>query len=270
MFACGAFVVVGVTQEFLRGARARQAMAGGSLPGALLALVRRNRRRYGGYLVHVGMAVLFVGIAASSAFQHAQDVKLSPGQSARVGDYDMRYVRATGQVADDPRGTGALMSLGAVVDVSRDGKHVATLRPVAGLLPREGCRATVRSGGLIAGEPTSEVGLKAGLTRDLWTAIEPSLERMKPLIEKANKVVPLVRPDLGLIALAAVVENYKKAPPAATFRFITSPMVTWIWLGGLIVVGGGLIAIWPAPRTVRGRAWAGARVRLGRREFGRA
>jgi cytochrome c-type biogenesis protein CcmF len=48
MFACGAFVVVGIAQEFVRGARARQAMVGGSVPGALLALVRRNRRRYGG------------------------------------------------------------------------------------------------------------------------------------------------------------------------------------------------------------------------------
>jgi cytochrome c-type biogenesis protein CcmF len=181
----------------------------------------------------------------------------------------MRYVRATGQVADDPRGTGALMDLGAVVDVSRDGKHVATLRPARGYYPSPGI-ADGSVGRLIGGEPTSEVGLRAGLTRDLWTAIEPNLDQMKPLIEKANKVVPLVRPDLGLIALAAVVENYKKAPPAATFRFITSPLVTWIWLGGLIVVGGGLIAIWPAPRTVRGRARASARVRLGRRELGRA
>jgi cytochrome c-type biogenesis protein CcmF len=268
MFACGAFVVAGVVQEFVRGARARQAMVGGSLPGSLVALVRRNRRRYGGYVVHVGIAVLFVGIAASSAFQHARDVKLSPGQTARVGDYDMRYVRATGQVADDPRGTGALMDLGAVVDVSRDGRHVATLRPARGYYPtQDPSQGSV--GRLIGGEPTSEVGLKAGLTRDLWTAIEPNLERFQPLVEKANKVVPLVRPDLGLVALAAVVENYKKAPPAATFRIITSPLVTWIWLGGLIVVGGGLIALWPAPRTVRGRAWVPARARVAR-ELGRA
>jgi cytochrome c-type biogenesis protein CcmF len=268
MFACGAFVVVGIAQEFVRGARARQAMVGGSVPGALLALVRRNRRRYGGYVVHVGMAVLFVGVAASSAFQHAKDVKLSVGQTASVGAYEMRYVRATGQVADDPRGTGAFMDLGAVIDVSRDGRHVATLRPARGYYPSPGIEDG-SVGRLIGGEPTSEVGLKAGLTRDLWTAIEPNLERMKPLIEKGNKVVPLVRPDLGLVALAAVVENYKKNPPAATFRIITSPMVTWIWLGGLIVVGGGLIALWPAPRAVRRRAWAGARVRLGR-ELGRA
>ncbi|MEA2273856.1 MAG: cytochrome c-type biosis protein CcmF [Solirubrobacteraceae bacterium] len=268
MFGCGAFLVAGVGQEFLRGARVRQAMVGGSLPGALVALVRRNRRRYGGYVVHTGMAILFVGVAASSAFQHAKDVRLSPGQTATVGGYEMRYVRATAQVADDPRGTGALVDLGAVVDVRRDGHHVATLRPARGYYPSPD--ATDGSvGRLIAGEATSEVGLKAGLRRDLWSAIEPNIAPLQPLIRKANKIVPLVRPDLGLVTLAAIVQHYRANPPAATFRFITSPLVTWIWLGGLIVVGGGLIALWPAPRAVRARFRVPARAKLAR-ELGRA
>src|SRR6202035_885368 len=63
MFCIAAFVLGSIGQEFFRGARARRAMAGESAPVALLALVRRNRRRYGGYIVHVGMAVLFVGLA---------------------------------------------------------------------------------------------------------------------------------------------------------------------------------------------------------------
>src|SRR5205085_2217224 len=68
MFCCAAFVLGSVGQEFFRGTRARRAMAGEPAPVALLALVRRNRRRYGGYVVHVGMAVLFIGVAASSSF----------------------------------------------------------------------------------------------------------------------------------------------------------------------------------------------------------
>ena len=72
-----------VGQEFVRGVRARRAMAGESRAASRsLALVRRNRRRYGGYTVHVGMALLFIGVAASSAFQHARDVQLRPGQTA--------------------------------------------------------------------------------------------------------------------------------------------------------------------------------------------
>src|SRR5438270_6054237 len=69
MFACAAFVLASIAQEFYRGTRARRAMAGGHVPLALLSLVRRNHRRYGGYVVHVGMALLFIGAAASSSFQ---------------------------------------------------------------------------------------------------------------------------------------------------------------------------------------------------------
>jgi cytochrome c-type biogenesis protein CcmF len=268
MFGCAAFVVAGVAQELWRGARARRAMVGGSSLGALLGVVRRNRRRYGGYLVHVGIAVLFVGVAASSAFQEARDVRLSPGQSARVGDYDMRYVRATARIADDPRGTGALLSLGAVVDVRRDGRHVATLRPARGYYPSLDARDG-SVGRLIAGDATSEIGLRAGLRRDLWSAIEPNLAPLRPLIRRADRVVPLLRPDLGVVALSAIASRYRADPPPATFRFITSPLVTWIWLGGLIVAGGALISLWPAPRGVRGRVASRYPVAVAR-ELGRA
>ena len=95
MFCFAAFVLAAVGQELYRGARARRAMTRETPPAAVLALVRRNRRRYGGYLVHAGIAVLFVGVAASSAFQHARDFRLSPGQTAKVGGYSLTYVRPT-------------------------------------------------------------------------------------------------------------------------------------------------------------------------------
>src|SRR5205823_12263884 len=57
MFCCAAFVLGCIGQEFVRGTRARRAIAGEPVPVALLALVRRNRRRYGGYIVHIGLAV---------------------------------------------------------------------------------------------------------------------------------------------------------------------------------------------------------------------
>ncbi|HEX2017050.1 MAG TPA: cytochrome c-type biogenesis CcmF C-terminal domain-containing protein, partial [Solirubrobacteraceae bacterium] len=265
MFCCAAFVAASVAQEFLRGVRARRAMTGESTPGALVALVRRNRRRYGGYLIHVGMAVLFVGVAASSAFQNARDVRLAPGQSASVGDYRLTYVRPTAAVANDPRGTGALLDLGAVLDVSRHGRHVVTLTPSRGYYPSlDPAQGSV--GRLIGGEATSHVGLSAGLRRDIWTAIEPDMASLMPLVKRGNQVVPLVRPDLGLVALAAIAQRYRASPPPAQFRFLDSPLVTWIWLGGLIIFGGGLVALWPAGGPVRLRAGArlASRSRLAR------
>ncbi len=58
--------------------------------------------------------------------------------------------------------------------------------------------------------------------------------------------------------------EYLKHPPPAQFHFIVSPLVMWIWIGGLIVFGGGLIAMWPAPSAVRRRVGARSRARSGR------
>ena len=138
MFCCAAFVLGSVVQEFVRGTRVRRAIAGEPAPRALLALVRRNRRRYGGYIVHLGMAVLFVGVAASSSFQHAVERGLSPGQSARVGAYTIHYVKPTATVtpANDAAHTGALLSLGARLNVTKGGSHVATLEPARASTPQ--------------------------------------------------------------------------------------------------------------------------------------
>src|SRR3989440_506249 len=171
LFAFAAFVAGSIGQELVRGVRARRAMASESVPLAAVQLVRRNRRRWGGYTIHVGMAVLFVGVAASSTFQHTRDASLVPRQTGRVDGYDQRYAQATGRVADDPGGTGAFMTLGAVLDVSKGGRHVATLRPARNYYPGDPSQGTV--GQYIMGDATSEVGLKAGLTRDFWVAVQP-------------------------------------------------------------------------------------------------
>ena len=91
-------MVAAVGQELWRGVRARRAMSDDSVPRAVVSLVQRNRRRYGGYLVHVGVSVLFAGVAASSAFQDAHDVQLGVGQTAKVGGYELTYVKPTGDL----------------------------------------------------------------------------------------------------------------------------------------------------------------------------
>ena len=257
MFACAAFVIACVGQEFLRGARARRAMVGEAAPLALITLVRRNRRRYGGYIVHLGIAVLFVGVAASSSFQHTVEPMLSVGQSSRVGAYTVRYVRPTATVtpANDTAHTGATLSLGAVLDVSKHGRHVATLYPSEGYYAsEEPSQGSV--GSLIGGQPVSHVAMSAGLTRDVWSAVAPDIEtaQLKRIVEVGNRTIPFVRPEDALIAVAYLARVYLQHPPPAQFHFIVSPLVMWIWLGGLISLAGALIAIWPTPSAVRRRA----------------
>ncbi len=256
MFGCAAFVFGCVGQEFVRGARARRAMAGEALPVALVALVRRNRRRYGGYIVHIGIAVLFVGVAASSSFQHTVEPTLSPGQSSRVGAYTVHYVRPTATVtpSNDAAHTGATLSLGAVLSVSKHGRHVATLYPSEGYYASdEPSQGSV--GSLIGGQPVSHVAMSAGVTRDVWSAIAPNIEtpQLKRIVEVGNRTIPFVHPEEALIAVAYLARTYLQHPPPAQFHFIVSPLVMWIWIGGLIVFGGGLIAIWPAPSAMRRR-----------------
>jgi cytochrome c-type biogenesis protein CcmF len=264
MFCCAGFVFASIGQEFFRGVRARRAMAGEAAGRALLALVKRNRRRYGGYVVHLGIAVLFIGVAASSSFQHASELGLSPGQSTRVGAYTVRYVRPTATITPryDQAHTGSTLSLGAVLDVSRHGRHVTTLSPSEGYYAsQESSQGSV--GSLIGGQPVSHVSIDAGVTRDVWSAIQPDLEApsLQRIIRAGNATLS---PEESLVAIGYLARAYLKSPPQAQFHLIVSPMVMWIWIGGLIVFGGGLIAIWPAPSTVRRHVLARSRARTAR------
>jgi len=261
MFCCGAFVLGSIGQEFVRGVRARRAIAGETAPVALLALVRRNRRRYGGYIVHVGMAVLFVGVAASSSFQHASELGLSPGGSTRVGAYTIRYLRPTATITPryDAAHTGSTLSLGAVLDVSRQGRHVATLSPSEGYYD-SGEPAQGSVGHLIGGQAVSHISMSAGVTRDVWTAIAPNISTpaLQRIVTVGNRTLP---PEQAEVAIAYLARAYLKNPPPAQFHLIVSPLVMWIWIGGLMVFGGGLIAIWPAPSSVRARVRVRSRAR---------
>jgi cytochrome c-type biogenesis protein CcmF len=246
LFCCAAFVFGSLGQEFFRGVRARRAMAGEPAPLALVALVRRNRRRYGGYIVHLGMAVLFIGVAASSSFEHANQLELTPGRSTRVGSYTVRYVRPTATITPkyDTAHTGSTLSLGAVLDVTKNGRHVATLYPSEGYYASdEPSQGSVSS--LIGGQPVSHISMNVGLTRNVWSAIEPDIEahQLQRIVKDGNSTLP---PEEALVGVAYLAREYLKNPPPAQFNLLVSPLVMWIWIGGVIVFTGGLIALWPA------------------------
>jgi cytochrome c-type biogenesis protein CcmF len=87
-----AFVTATIVMEFARGTAARRAIAGGSWPQALRDLVNRNRRRYGGYVVHLSIVLLVVGVTASSAYSTVRQGHLAPGASMRIDGYTLRNV----------------------------------------------------------------------------------------------------------------------------------------------------------------------------------
>ena len=272
MFVLAGFVVGGMSQELVRGVRARRVMAREPVPLAVISLVRRNRRRYGGYTVHVGMALLFVGIAASSSFADERDVELVPGGSATVGGYEIEYVRPTAELVAAPNGRLERIDFGAQLRVSKDGS-VTAMRTERSFFPSAGPMLGPVSR-FFEGEATSEVALDAGVREDVWASVAPDTRRLAPRIEEGDRVfseaddagaLPAGERDVLLAeALRGLVRSYADNPPPATFRLLVSPMVTWIWIGAIVVFLGALIALWPSPRTVGRRVTAAYTARVGR------
>jgi cytochrome c-type biogenesis protein CcmF len=271
LFGLAGFVAAVVVQEFWSGLRARRAVAREPVPVALVSLVRRNRRRYGGYLVHLGVMVLFVGVAASSSFQNIHDARLAPGQSTRVGSYTFTYVKATSQLHAASNGRLERISFGAVMRVKRDGQPARLIRTTKDYFPSQD-PSLGSVGRFFEGEATSEVGLKQGTLRDVWIAINPDTSRMRPKIDQGDKVfakagdqlTPEQRNEFLAAALKGLTAGYADNPPPATFRMLISPLVTWIWVGAFVILFGALIAIWPSPRGMARRVGAAYAARVGR------
>ena len=267
MFGAGTFVIATVAQEFFRGTRARRAMTRESPPAALVALVRRNRRRYGGYIVHAGVALALIGVAASTSFQHERTALLSPGQSITTDGYRFTYVRPTASA------TPQKISLGAVLAVSKNGRPVTTLHTSYGLFPS--LDPTQPIGRFFNGSAESRVGLDAGLTRDIWTVIAPNVGPLQSLINQGDATLSRALGQaetltgtqqtraLGILyglrdqAIRELTQRFVDHPWAANFRIIVSPLVTWLWLGAILAAIGGLIALWPMG-PVRRRVGPGA------------
>jgi cytochrome c-type biogenesis protein CcmF len=279
-FALAAFTLAALAQEFWRGASAYRGLAGGSFPRALLALFSRNRRRYGGYVVHAGLAILLIAVAASSSFQTSRDLRLRPGESATVGHYDLTYERPTAQISPGEQ----RLTFGSVLQVQKDGKPYATLHPSRNYYAGLGgatAGGPVRS--FFEGEATSEVGRKTTVGGDVWTAMQPDLGPLDPLINGADRRLERIArrvsardPGAGQqlaylqgLAVRSIEKRYLDDPPPANFRVNVNPLVTWIWVGGAIAALGGLVAIWPTPPARRRRVSDVYAARLAR-ELGRA
>ncbi len=294
MFGFGAFVIAGVLQEMHRGAMARRRLTHAAYPAALYGLIRRNRRRYGGYTVHMGFAVAMIGVAASSAFQHSENVFLKPGQSMNVHGYKFTYVRPTESV------TAEKVSLGATVDVTQHGRHVTTLHAERGFYPDTANAASDGPVGQYFDSDNSDttVGLDTGLFKNLWVVAQSQVSSgkgsMTALINQGNKAVGTVesavlkqtagesvaRQDAALqtvkvvdgltaqqllnFSVSAIAKQYVTHPFPVQFLAEVSPMVTWLWGGAGIMVLGALLSLWPAPLVARRRQLATYRARLAR------
>src|SRR6266508_4121601 len=159
--ALGAFVLATVVQEFARGARARHRQYGEGWALALGRLLARNRRRYGGYIVHTGMVILFVAFAGM-AFKTDTEATLRPGESATIKSpygwtYTLTHLGISQYDALNRKVTAATL------DVSRDGRRL-------GILTTEK-RQHVDALGRDTFQPSTEVGIRSDLREDLYVVL---------------------------------------------------------------------------------------------------
>jgi cytochrome c-type biogenesis protein CcmF len=117
------FVLASIVLEFARGTSARKALGGVGWGGAFASLVSRNRRRYGGYVVHASIVLLAIGVAGSSAYQTVRETRLHPGDSMMVAG-DRLVFRGF-----ETRLEGNHRAIRGNVDVYRGSSYLGRYRP---------------------------------------------------------------------------------------------------------------------------------------------
>ena len=122
-YTFSAFVAATIALEFIRGTQARRALSGEAVPRAFGQLIARNRRRYGGYIVHAAILMLAIGIAGSSAYDTSHSARLAPGDSMKLRNYTLVY-----RGLNSKRSQNAIETR-AAIDVYRGGDRIATMHP---------------------------------------------------------------------------------------------------------------------------------------------
>jgi cytochrome c-type biogenesis protein CcmF len=160
-YTLAGFVMTTIGQEFVKGVGARRRMHGESVPLALVRLVARNRRRYGGYIVHLGVVVLFAAFAGL-AFKKEYDLSLAPGASFSAVDPYNRTWTFTSQ------GVSRYEELNRqVTAVVLEAKHSGT----TSTLIKSEKRQHVDSRGNPTFEPSTEVGILESLRQDVYLVL---------------------------------------------------------------------------------------------------
>ena len=141
-FGLSAFVTTGILMEWFRGTRSRHRNSGENYVSAFAHLIWANRPRYGGYIVHLSVIMVALGIVGTSFFNTQQDVVLAPGERTTIEDYELLYLGTV----ETPLGNRTEFS--STVEVYRDGELLDTVFPNRAFYPSfnmASTRAAIRS-----------------------------------------------------------------------------------------------------------------------------
>lgn len=178
--------------EFVRGIRVRQRMEKSSFFPALIYLLRTHKRRYGAFIVHLGVLLFILGIAGSSVFSYDTTVTVDPGQKIITGDYELKYRGITGSHDKNYHIDTAQF------DIYRNGKKIGVIQSEKHLHPNF--------------QPATEVGIRTRLKEDLYV----------------------------------ILADYDAETGRATISVLVNALVLWMWIGGVLMVIGAIMALLPA------------------------
>jgi len=195
-----AFAGVATLTEISKGVAARH-RRGENVWAAFRNLIGRDRHRYGGYFIHLGMVVLGVGVIGSTAFQKTTTQTLNVGDRLALGQYELQHNGLYEAQAAD----GRTMII-ARTTVYKDGKIVDHIRP----------------------------------RRDIFYTLDQQTGQMTP---STNMSIPGAHRTLEGDFYVRI-EHWDGN--AVTFRAYWNPLINFVWLGGLILIAGTLVALWPS------------------------
>jgi cytochrome c-type biogenesis protein CcmF len=200
-FALSAFVVGTITQEFVRGARVRQHATGADLFTSLVGLVARSQRRYGGYIVHLGVVLMFLGFAGES-FKQEEQVVLKPGQSVALGGFTVKHEAL--RLSDD----GQKQMVTAHLRVSKGDESVGVMRPGKWFFRKH------------ESEPTTEVAIRRGIAEDLYIVMAgfDAQSQSATLHIVINPLVNWIWIGFGVLAFGTIIALL----PERVFAFATA------------------------------------------------
>jgi cytochrome c-type biogenesis protein CcmF len=218
-FSVSAAVLTAIFSEFLRGASVITKQTGRNLFQSTWLLTRRNTRRYGGYIIHIGVVIVVIGLSGS-AFNRNVETEMALHDKLTIGPYTLQNVGATQD------SNANFNSDYALLDVSSGGKPVNTL-VFDGLRPRIIPLQMVPEKRiyLASGQPQTMVAIHSVPSWDLYVVYEG------------------MNPDTGLPIIKAFL----------------NPLVGWIWAGLVVLVFGTVVALVPSLSPATASVRVGAR-----------
>ena len=226
-FAMSAMVVGTIGQEFWRGGNIRRKNTGTDIFTAIIGLVGRNKRRYGGYIVHLGIVSIFLGFAGNG-FKRDEQVLLKPGEQATIGRYSIRNDGL--KVSDD----GQKQMTMAYLSIFENGKQIDTMYPAKWAFRKH------------EQEPTTEVAIRRTFAEDLYIvlAFQPSdlATQTATLTIVLNPLVNWIWLGFGIMALGTGIALLPER--AYSFALASLPAeaaTTTVALLFAVLVSGGTV-----------------------------